>query len=102
MPPHPATTDLVLDCVPALAASVMEAVQEQVVQGPHWQFLGALPVQGRESSVFGGQSVHVLVCMPDAPHVFGEQVLHGSHTHGGPAQLLLLGEVAQVPLLLQA
>ena len=28
------------------------------------------------------RSLHVLVCVPDAPQVLGEQVLQGVHTHG--------------------
>ena len=82
-PPHPAVTAIVLDCVPALAASARAGVQEQELQDPHWQFLGALPVQSRRVFVSSGQcSLHVLVCSPDAPQVFGEQVLQGVHTHG--------------------
>ena len=58
VPPHPAVTDMVLDCVPALAASAREGVQEQELQ-PHWQFLGALPVQDRMVGTYPSQcSLH--------------------------------------------
>ena len=98
-PPHPAVTDMVLDCVPALAASAREGVQEQELQ-PHWQFLGALPVQSRRVFVFSGQcSLHVLVCSPDAPQVFGEQVLQGVHTHGHGFVPVFCWLVEQSPVL---
>ena len=73
---------MVLDCVPALAASVRGGVQAQALH-VHWQFLGALPVQDREIGVLGGQPLHVLVWLPNAPHVFGEQVLQGPHSQHG-------------------
>lgn len=99
MPPHPGFTDTVLDRVPALAASVRGGVQEQALQ-VHWQFLGALPMQDREVGMVGEQcSLHVLVCVPIAPHVFGEHVLQGLHTHGHGTVPVFCRLVEQSPML---
>ena len=42
-PSHPADTATLLDCVPALRASVVDAVHSQVPQDPHWQSRGCVP-----------------------------------------------------------
>ena len=43
-PPHPAATAWLLDCVPALDASVVDGVQLQAPQDPHWQSRGCVPL----------------------------------------------------------
>ncbi len=43
-PPHPADTAWLLDCVPALDASVVDGVQLQSPQDPHWQSRGCVPL----------------------------------------------------------
>ena len=43
-PPHPGATAWLLDCVPALDASVVDGVQLQSPQGPHWQSRGCVPL----------------------------------------------------------
>ena len=48
----------------------------------------------------GGQySLHVLVCVPDAPHVFGEHVLQGVHSHGHGFVPVFCWLVEQLPVL---
>ena len=43
-PPHPGATAWLLDCVPALDASVVDGVQLQLPQDPHWQSRGCVPL----------------------------------------------------------
>ena len=43
-PPHPGATAWLLDCVPALDASVVDGVQLQSPQDPHWQSRGCVPL----------------------------------------------------------
>ena len=42
-PSHPADTATLLDCVPALDASAVDAVQTQAPQDPHWQSRSCVP-----------------------------------------------------------
>ena len=42
-PSHPADTATLLDCVPALDASAVDAVQTQGPQDPHWQSRSCVP-----------------------------------------------------------
>ena len=84
VPPHAAGSTWTFDCVPALDASPVDAVQAQVLQDPpHQQSRGSLPVQDWDAGPTqaapphaGDGFVQARVCVPGKPQALAEHALH--------------------------
>ena len=88
-PSHPADTATLLDCVPALGASAVDAVQTQSPQDPHWQSRSCVPstslcsVSSQLPVLQPGLQFLVLVWVKEAPHACVEGA--GDHSdHWAP------------------